>query len=75
MLENTGLFYYQVCAVCREPYGKMMKADCYHVMCSECVGECPWTSSAWCSSNGSHFPEICFKSADTVVYNRRAVRM
>jgi hypothetical protein len=39
MLEITGLFYYQACPVCREPYGKMMKAACYHVMCSECVGD------------------------------------
>jgi hypothetical protein len=75
MLETTSLFYYQACPVCREPYGKIMKAACYHVMCSEFVGECPWTSNARCSSNGSRFPEICFKSADTAVCNRRAVRM
>jgi hypothetical protein len=75
MLETTGLIYYQACPVCREPYGKIMKAACYDVMCSECAGECPWTSNAWCGFNGSRFPEICLKFADTGVCNRRSVRM
>lgn len=75
MFRTTGLCYYKACPVRLEPYRKVMKVACYQEMCSKCVGECPWRSGAWFSSYGSRLLQICFKSADIAVCNRRAVRM